>query len=229
MGELEDRKSILAKKYSIDFDALEREQVRLAKGIILKNTLDLSEIKTFGAVETTFIGNQILACFIVCDRNYEVIDSAYDLSRLSFPYFPGFRSYRELPAMIAAFEKLSQKPDIVFIGGQGIIHPRLGLASHFGLSTGVSTIGVSDSLIDCEAGTNDKDVIMRAGKKVGNVLVVKEGSKPLYISPGHNINVEQAYAFSRALVVLPHKRPQPLHLASKYAKEVVGEFAPAVK
>ncbi len=36
-------------------------------------------------------------------------------------------------ALLAAWEQLSQKPDLLFVDGHGISHPRrLGVASHFG-------------------------------------------------------------------------------------------------
>lgn len=62
----------------------------------------------------------------------------------SMPYIPGFLSFRETPALLAAWEQLSQKPDLLFVDGHGISHPRrLGVASHFGLMIDVPTIGVA--------------------------------------------------------------------------------------
>ncbi len=221
---LELRKQELSKKYGIDFDRLEKEQTNLSKELTIKDKIDFSLAERFGAVDTTFIKNKILCCFIICDKNFEIIDRSYILEKVKFPYFPGFRSYRELPYMISAFEKLNEKPDVVFIEGQGIIHPRLGLASHFGLSTGVPTIGVSNSLIDCKAENKDGSDILKNGKKMGNVLIVKKGSNPLFISPGNHISIKNSYNISKSLIKLPHKKPEPMHLASKYAKSVKKEL-----
>ena len=58
---------------------------------------------------------------------------------MRFPYISGFRAYRELPSMVEAFNKLEEKPDVIFVPGHGIAHPRLGVASHFSLSVGVPT------------------------------------------------------------------------------------------
>lgn len=221
---LELRKQELSKKYGIDFDKLEKEQTNLFKELTIKDKIDFLLAERFGAVDTIFIKNKILCCFIVCDKNFEIIDRSYILERVKFPYFPGFRSYRELPSMITAFEKLNETPDVVFIDGQGIIHPRLGLASHFGLSTGVPTIGVSNSLIDCKTRNEDGADILKNGKKAGNVLIVKKGSNPLFISPGNNISIKASYNISKNLIRLPHKKPEPMHLASKYAKSVKKEL-----
>jgi deoxyribonuclease V len=216
------RKAELSGKYGIDFDKLEKEQIKLAKELVIKNRIDFSLSDRFGGIDNTFINNKILSCIIVCDKNFEIIDRAYVFERVTFPYLPGFRSYRELPAMIKAFEKLNEKPDVIFIAGQGIIHPKLGMASHFGLSTGTAAIGVSNSYSNCEIKNND---ILKKDKKVGKILLSKEGSNPMYISPGNNIDVKSAYELSQKLINLPHKYPEPLHLASKYAREVRKELA----
>ncbi|MBD3252225.1 hypothetical protein GF386_00655 [Candidatus Pacearchaeota archaeon] len=212
----------LIKKYKIDVEKLKKEQLRLAKGLKINDKIDFSLADSFGAFDNTFIGNKMLSCIVVCDKNFEVTDRAYSFEKVKFPYIPGFRNYRELPAMLLAFEKLSEKPDVVFIPAQGIIHPRLGLASHFSLSTGIPVIGVSNSIVDCEI---NKGYILRENKRVGKVLISKQGSNPMYISPGNFISIETAHEISKKLINPPHKRPEPLHLASKYLKKVRKELA----
>jgi deoxyribonuclease V len=226
MGEnlLDTRKDELSKRYGIDFDKLEKEQIKLAKDLTIKDKIDFSLVDRFGAVENIFIKNKILSCFIVVDKDFEIIDQAYAFERIPFPYFPGFRGYRELPAMIKALERLNEKPDIVFISAQGIIHPRLGLASHFGLVTNIPSVGVSSSLIECEASNEDASEIIKDNEVVGKVLISKKESNPLYISPGNNITVNSSYDISKKLIRLPHKRPEPIHIAAKYARNVKKEL-----
>lgn len=70
----------------------------------------------------------------------------YQVARIAttMPYIPGFLSFREYPALLAAWQQLRQKPDLIFVDGHGISHPRhLGVASHFGLLVDVPTIGVA--------------------------------------------------------------------------------------
>ena len=226
MGEnlLDTRKDELSKRYGIDFDKLEKEQIKLAKDLTIKDKIDFSLVDRFGAVENIFIKNKILSCFIVVDKDFEIIDQAYAFERIPFPYFPGFRGYRELPAMIKALERLNEKPDIVFISAQGIIHPRLGLASHFGLVTNIPSVGVSSSLIECEASNEDASEIIKDNEVVGKVLISKKESNPLYISPVNNITVNSSYDISKKLIRLPHKRPEPIHIAAKYARNVKKEL-----
>jgi len=211
----------LSEKYNIDLEALKKEQIKLAKNLELKDRIDFSLVETYGAINNLFINNKILSCIIVCDKNFEIIDRVYIFDKIKFPYIPGFRNYRELEPMVLAFEKLNEKPDVMFIQGHGITHPRLGLASHFALSTGVPSIGVGNILMEAETKGDD---ILRKGKKIGKVLVSKKESKPMFISPGGFITVDTSYKLCKDLIVPPHKRPEPIHLAAKYSKKVKKEL-----
>ena len=81
MGEnlLDTRKEELSKRYGIDFDRLENEQIKLAKDLTIKDKIDFSLIDRFGAVENIFIKNKILSCFIVVDKDFEIIDKTYKI------------------------------------------------------------------------------------------------------------------------------------------------------
>ena len=211
----------IIEKYNINLEELKKEQLKISKQLEIKDKIDFALADRFGAIDNTFVNNKLLSCIIVCDKDYEVIDRAYSFEKIKFPYIPGFRNYRELNPMIVAFEKLREKPDIVFVPAQGISHPRLGLASHFSLAVDVPTIGVANSIIECNVKGED---ILKKSEKVGKVLQVKQGSRPLYVSPGNNVSIEKAYEISKNLVNLPHKKPEPLHLAGKYAREVRKEI-----
>ena len=123
--------------------------------------------------------------------------------------------------MINAFEKLNERPDVIFVPAEGIMHPRLGLSSHYSLSTGIPTIGISNSLIDCET---EGDNVLKNGKKVGKILVSKEKSNPMYISPGNSISVDSTLKVTNSLIKPPHKLPEPMNLAGKYSKSIRKEL-----
>jgi len=218
-----DEKELIA-KYNIDIEALKREQIKLAKNLVIKDSMDFSLATRFGAIENLCIKNKIISAIIVCDKICNIIEQQYFFDKLKFPYLHGFRSYREMPAMIEAFNKLSEKPDVVFIHGHGICHPRLGLASHFSLSTNVPTIGVAGELFEENKIEDNGEDILLGDKKVGKVLRSKEKANPLFISPGDKISIETAYNISKSFIRLPHKLPEPLHLAHKYAKNVRKEL-----
>jgi len=210
----------LAKKYGIDLKKLEQEQEKLAKQLEIKDSIDFSSAERIGAIANAFFQNKIISACVVLSPEMETLEQEYFQDKIKFPYIPGFRAYRELPTMIEAFNKLEEKPDVIFISGHGIAHLRLGIASHFSISTGIPTIGIADSLL---AGEVKKEDIVLNGKKVGKVLQSKQGSRPLYVSPGNLISIETAYELAKKFIKLPHKLPEPLHIANKYAKDIREE------
>jgi deoxyribonuclease V len=211
----------IAKKFNINIEKLKREQEKLAKMLKIKDSIDFSNIDKIGAIDNAFFQNQIISGCVVVSSDMEILEQEYSIEKLKFPYIPGFRAYRELPCMVQAFNKLQEIPDIVFIPGHGIAHMRLGLASHFSLSTKVPSIGIAKSLLKGEVKGQD---ILLNNKKVGKILISKKGSNPIYISPGNLININTSYKISKDLIKPPHKLPEPLHIAHKYSKEIRKEM-----
>jgi deoxyribonuclease V len=115
-----------------------------------------------------------------------------------FPYVPGYLSFREIPAVLAALAKLEIRPDLVLCDGQGLAHPRrFGLACHLGVLTGIATIGVAKSrLVGRHASLPDSKgswVPLRDGAEVvGAVVRTRAGVRPLYVSVGHRVNLKTA-------------------------------------
>lgn len=214
----------MLKRYNIDLEKIKQEQIKLAKSLELKDAMDFKLAERFAAVDTIIIGNQIIAGVIVCDKNFNILDQQYSLEKLRFPYIHGFRSYRELTVMVNAFNKLQEPADVVLIRGHGISHPRLGLASHFSLSTGIPAIGIAGELFEEDKIADNGEDIFLDGKKVGMVLKSKEKANPLFISPGNKISIKSAFELCKSLIRVPHKHPEPLHLAHKYVKNVRKEL-----
>ncbi len=214
--------SELIKKYNIDIEILKSEQIKLAKQLTFKDSQDFSILDKIGAVESAIIQNKIVSVIIVCDREFNIIEQQYFVDKLRFPYLKEFRSYRELPTMVEAFNKLIEKPQIIFIRGHGITHPRLGLASHFALAINTPTIGIADNLFEIDKVEGEN--ILKDGKIIGRVLQSKEKSNPLYISVGNELSLSTACKLTKEFIKFPHKLPEPLHLAHKYAKSVSDEL-----
>jgi len=212
----------LIKKYGLDIEALKKEQLKLAKEISLKDAEDFSLAERFAAVENMLVKNKIISAVVLCDKEGNILDRQYFFDKLRFPYLREFRSYREIPTMIEAISKLNEIPSIIFIKGEGINHTRLGIASHLSLSIGIPVIGISDSIF--EGNEISKEGILKDSKKVGRILQSKEKSNPIYISPGNKISILSAYELSKNFIKHPHKLPEPLHLAHKYAKEIRDEL-----
>jgi deoxyribonuclease V len=142
-----------------------------------------------------------------------------------FPYIPGLLSFRELPALLKLWKRIKKRPDLVFVDGQGIAHPRrIGIASHLGVLLGQATIGVAKSRLvgEYEMPARRKgscSPLKYRGKKVGEVLRTRTAVKPVFISPGHLINVEDALRW--ALKVTGRYRiPEPTRQADIYVKQL---------
>lgn len=210
----------LIAKYNINLEKLEQEQLKLAKNLSLKDSIDFSLAERVAGIENVYFKNKIVSAIVVI-VNGEIIEQEYFEDKIRFPYISGFRAYRELPSMVSAFNKLNEKPDIVFVHGNGILHPRgLGLASHFALSCNIPTIGIADSL---NAGEIKGEEIILNNRLVGKKLITKQGANPIYISPGNNISLKTAVELAKKFIKEPHKIPEPLRLARRYAKDVRKE------
>jgi deoxyribonuclease V len=116
----------------------------------------------------------------------------------TFPYIPGFLSFREIPAILNALETVSITPDLIVCDGQGIAHPRrLGIACHLGVLIDIPTIGAAKSLL---VGKHDEVPVEKGswqplryrGEVVGAVVRSRTGVKPLYVSPGYRISLPTA-------------------------------------
>lgn len=138
------------------------------------------------------------------------------------PYIPGLLSFRELPALVPALEALAQVPDLVFVDGHGIAHPRrLGIAAHAGVITGLPTIGVAKSVL---VGTSKPLHEMRGAhaplrdgsEQIGWMLRSKERCLPLVVSPGHRVSMAAAPELVMRYVTR-YRLPEPTRLADRLA------------
>jgi deoxyribonuclease V len=138
------------------------------------------------------------------------------------PYVPGLLSFRELPALIDALGQLPETPDLVFVDGQGIAHPRgLGIAAHLGVVSGLATIGVAKSILvgtHTEVGPQrgDRADLRYRGRIIGTVLRTKDKVRPLIISPGHRVSLARAPELVLGCVTR-YRLPEPTRLADRLA------------
>ncbi len=127
-----------------------------------------------------------------------ILEEATAKAKVDFPYIPGLLSFREAPVLIKAFEKVKNIPDVIIFDGHGISHPRgMGLASHMGLILDLPSIGCAKKKlvgnydpVGSEVG--DHTPIMFKSDAVGAVLRTKKNVKPVFVSPGHKMDVPSA-------------------------------------
>lgn len=150
----------------------------------------------------------------------EFVAKSIAKQEIRFPYIPGLLSFRELPMLLPQWDTLLFKPDVILVDGMGIAHPRrLGIATHLGLALGVPTIGVAKKVLtgtydepDDEPGSASPLIDPVTRETIGAVLRTKKGVKPLIISPGHLITLEESIDIVLA-TVRKHRLPEPTRLA----------------
>jgi deoxyribonuclease V len=142
-----------------------------------------------------------------------------------FPYIPGLLSFREGPALIAAFEMLQLEPDALIFDGMGRAHPRrMGIASHIGLWLEKPTIGCGKTLLTgrhsepASARGSSADLVDR-GEVVGVALRTRDNVKSVYISPGHQIDLASAVELVLRCTT-KYRLPEPI----RYAHNTAGQF-----
>jgi deoxyribonuclease V len=146
------------------------------------------------------------------------------------PYIPGFLSFREGPVVLDAFKKLQNQPQLIIFDGQGIAHPRgLGLASHMGISLNIPSVGCAKSKLvgnytEPDSAKGSYTTLSYKNRQVGVVLRTRNNVKPVYISPGHLITIEDSMHWVLNCTTR-YRLPEPTRLAhntvSQYRKEIV--------
>lgn len=160
----------------------------------------------------------------------ELVELAVASGPCPFPYIPGLLSFREAPILAEALEKLKRRPDVVLVDGQGLAHPRgLGLASHLGVLLNLPTIGVAKSRLvgegeEPQQAAGSASPLVWEGRQVGLILRTRAEKKPLFLSPGHLVTLEEC----REIVLACTKKyrlPEPLRQAdilSRKLKKTAG-------
>ncbi len=147
-----------------------------------------------------------------------VVDRAVWRGPVAYPYIPGLLSFREMPAILPALDRLTVCPDVMMTDSQGLAHPRrFGLACHLGVLLDRPTLGVGKTrLIGTHAPLGpEKGVraaLLHRGERIGTVLRTRAGAGPVYVSIGHRITLEEAEALTLACAPR-YKIPEPTRLA----------------
>ncbi|HYP52760.1 MAG TPA: deoxyribonuclease V [Pyrinomonadaceae bacterium] len=148
----------------------------------------------------------------------EVVEEVGVVSESRFPYVPGLLSFRETPSVLEAWAKLKTEPDALMLDGQGFAHPRrFGIACHVGLIIKRPTLGCAKSVL---VGKFDEPASERGswspmtdkGETIGAALRTKTKVQPVYVSPGHLIDLEGALELTLACDG-GYRQPEPTRRA----------------
>jgi deoxyribonuclease V len=154
----------------------------------------------------------------------QMIVQSYSLveAQTTIPYIPGYLGFREVPALLKAWNQLPQKPDVMVLDGQGITHPRqMGIAAHFGLLADCPAIGCAKNMLYGnfpELGNqkfSDSPIASKNGDLLGYALRTKRDVKEVYISPGHKVSIPDSLEIIKNCVK-NHRIPEPTRQAHDY-------------
>jgi deoxyribonuclease V len=153
------------------------------------------------------------------------LEDAYEIMDIPFPYITGFLSLREGPAILGALKRLKRRPDVILADGQGIAHPRAaGIASHIGVLLDIPAIGCAKSRLVGEYKKPGQEKgeytpLSYGGNIVGAVLTTRSRVKPLFISPGHRITMEESVEIVLRCATR-YRIPEPLRRADRISREL---------
>jgi deoxyribonuclease V len=165
------------------------------------------------------------AIVVVSMEEMRPVDQATASVEVVFPYVPGLLSFRELPPLALAWEKLSVRPDVLIFDAHGLAHPRrFGLACHGGLLFDVPSVGAAKSILVGEHGElaeakGSTASLLHEGEEVGKALRTRRGVSPIFVSVGHQMNLSTAVEV--VLRASPcYRIPEPIRRAHRLSNQI---------
>ena len=200
-----------------------REAIELQKSLRERVRLVPLErrIETIAGADISFnkFSSTVYAGIVVLRLpSLEVIEEVGVVSETRFPYVPGLLSFRESPSVLEAWSKLKTEPDAVMFDGQGLAHPRrVGIACHVGLLINRPTLGCAKSVLvgRYEEPGEERGAwseMIDKGEVVGAALRTKTRVQPIYVSPGHLIDLAGAIDLTLACDG-GYRQPEPTRRA----------------
>lgn len=174
-------------------------QKELAPKVVAGPALDLTGISHVAGADVSTEGDRAYATVVVLDfPSLSPVEVQGFETELSFPYVPGLLSFREIPAVAGALEKVQSPVDAVIFDAHGLAHPRrMGLASYLGLFLNVPSVGCAKTRL---VGTHEEpgqergsatDLVHR-GEVIGQVLRTRTGVSPVSVSVGNGIDLQNS-------------------------------------
>ncbi|MCS7278355.1 MAG: endonuclease V [Aquificaceae bacterium] len=212
----------------MDIEKLKKIQTECAKKVIQRD--DFEKLELVGGIDLTFEDakqnpTRAWASLVVVRlADLKVVYHKVVEGVVDFPYVPTFLAFRELPLMLKLYEEAELKPDVFFIDGQGVAHPRgCGIASHFGVETNSVSVGVAKTRLfgyykEPEVKRGSYSYLTYRGAVVGAVLRTKDHTEPMFVSVGHRISLKTAIEL--VLKTSLYRVPEPTRLAHNLLQRV---------
>lgn len=207
-----------------DLEELRRLQETLAQHVRLEPLRRQPE--TAAGVDAAYAGDEIVAVAVLFDLATLVpIERSFVVARPALAYIPGFLSFREGPHLAEAVRRLTRRPDLLIVDGQGIAHPkRFGLACQLGVELGLPSIGSAKSRLvgeyaELAAERGSRTPLLDRNEEIGAVLRTRRNVRPVFVSPGHLITTDEAVAMVLRTTA-GFRLPEPQREADRFAAEI---------
>jgi deoxyribonuclease V len=174
-------------------------------------------------------GSLAWAAAVVMNRRFKALARSVAEGIPDTPYARGHLAFREGRLILAALSHLDTPPDLIFVDGHGVVHERgLGLASHIGVLLDLPTIGVPKTpfhSIDHSPGPERGDyyVLTKEWGAQGASIRLKARANPVYVSPGHLVDLPSAIALALTWSSGRRRVPEPLAVAHTLSVEARNE------
>lgn len=199
-------------------------QRRLAPLAHAASPITLDAVRLVAGVDVSYADCARGAVVVYRYPEMEMVDQATATRETPFPYVPGLLSFREVPVALATLARLRVTPDLLLCDGQGYAHPRrFGLACHLGLLTGIPSAGVAKTWLIGEydepgPAVGDFAPLRAGGETIGVALRTREGTKPLFVSAGYRVTLEQAATVTLGCL-RGYRQPEPTRVADHLATQ----------
>jgi len=211
---------------AVDIEGLKAIQDALRVRVVLED--GFRDISLIGGADVSYSGEGACCTVAVLDvESLELVEEQTLRHEVSFPYVPGYLSFREAGPVIKTFRALKERPDVLLIDGHGIAHPRgIGLASHVGVILNQPTIGVAKRPLvgdfTAPEKVGDTSEVVYGDRVVGYAYLSWKNTRSLIVSPGHRISLESSLRVVKRCIK-GHKLPEPLRLAHNLSKTAISK------
>ncbi|MNX98642.1 Endonuclease V [compost metagenome] len=210
-----------------DLPPYEAQQLQQALSQEIVTQDDFGDLALIAGVEVAhsrFNDTLTVGVSLLTYPELQVVEKRVIEYQTKFPFIAELLSFREAPAIVAALETLSRRPDMVLIEGPGIAHAKgLGVASHVGVVMGLPTVGCAKatsvgSFVEPEVNAGSSSSLVWQGEIIGTVYRSKNRVAPLFISAGYRVSRETAARLVRECCQ-GYRMPEPIRHAGNALAE----------
>ncbi|CAF1092901.1 unnamed protein product [Adineta ricciae] len=226
-----------------------QEQNNIVSSIVIDVDQIEQPVKYIAGLDISFVktNDKAVASMVIFD--YSTLNIVAKISvncNMKIPYIANYLAFREAPVFMKLIDIQKEHcphltPQVILMDGNGVWHPRrAGIASHFGVLSGIPCFGVSKNVLYADGMTRERveELLTNQASKEdqyveiigdsGNVLglaynVTGYVKNAVYISVGHQITLPTACEIFKS--VTKYRICEPIRQADLLSREMVTKLA----